>query len=195
MGQEAQLHVGGNTPRLLEEGQAPPPPPNDQPEELNVPHVYWTPDKAAQVVARICHAGSKFYGESIKAASWELDLIGDPAAAVLNDWIPLRVGATSDKTANLIALGVVVVILVLLRLPDILEVHGLLKPIGSKNKPKPAAGPPAAAAAPPESTGPVAFDQQLVGVNGNGASDDKQREQVFGATVVGSRGAIPEERT
>jgi len=191
MGQEATLRVSGNTPRLFEEGTPAPPPPNDEPEELNVPHVYWTPDKAAQVVARICHAGSKFYGESIKAAPWELDLIGDPAAAVMNDWIPLRVGATSDKTANLIALGVVVLILVLLRLPDILEVHGLLKPIVSKAKPQPtASAEPSTAQAAPS----AAFEPQIVGSNGNGVGDDRQRDQVFGATVIGGRGEMPAER-
>ena len=193
MSQEATLRVGGNTPRLLDEGTPAPAPPIDEPEELNVPHVYWTPDKAQHVVAQICRAGSKFYGPSVKAAEWELELIGDPAAAVLNDWIPLRIGASSDKTANLIALGVVVLILVLLRLPDILEVHGLIKPWKPKGQPEPAAAGEVGATQASAPSAP-AFEPQLVGSSGNGLGDERLRDQVFGASVIGGRGEIPAER-
>lgn len=192
----AELRVTGNTPRLLDEGAAPPAPPNnDTAEELEVPHVYWTPDKAQNVVAQICRAGSKFYGPSVKAAEWELELIGDPAAAVLNDWMPLRVGASSDKTANLIALGVVVVILVLLRLPDILEVHGVIKPWKPKSEQQPAARESVAAPTPaPTTPAPAAFEAQLVGNNGASAPTDKLRDQVFGSSQIGGSGHMPAER-
>ncbi len=204
MSQGATLHVGSNTPRLLEEGQPPPPLPHaDVPaEELEVPHLYWTPDKAQHVVAQICRAGSKFYGPSVKAAEWELELIGDPAAAVLNDWLPMRVGASSDKTANLIALGVVLAILVALRLPDILEVHGIIKPWKPKGQPEQEAaqpvmqGPPAGTPPPVVAeTAPVtdAYDAQLFGANGNVQDDERRREQVYGSMYVGQSGDIPDE--
>lgn len=207
MSQGATLHVGSNTPRLLEEGQAPPPPPNsDVPaEELEAPHVYWTPDKAQHVVAQICRAGSKFYGPSVKAAEWELELIGDPAAAVLNDWLPLRVGASSDKTANLIALAVVVAILVALRLPDILEVHGIIKPWKPKGQAEPEQQTTPVMQGPPANIPPPVvpaeqrettdtFAPQLFGVNGNVEGDEQRREQVYGSMYVGQSGDIPGER-
>lgn len=190
----AQLHVSGNTPRLLKEGEPlPRPASGDVPvEELEAPHVYWTPEKAQHVVAQICRAGSKFYGPSVKAAEWELELIGDPAAAVLNDWLPLRVGASSDKTANLIVLGAVLAILVLLRLPDILEVHGIIKP-WQPRQPKQAQQPelreePAAATGVSEARAP--FEAQLVGQNGSGGDDDKRRRELFGAQTVGGSGGF-----
>ena len=192
------LRVSGNTPRLLDEGEAGPPPPNmEAPEELEVPpHLYWTPDKAQHVVAQICRAGSKFYGPSVKAAEWELELIGDPAAAVLNDWMPLRIGASSDKTANLIALAAVVMILVLLRLPDILEVHGVIKPWKPKGEQPPAGRESVAApTAPPTTPAPAAFEPQLVGGNGGAAAgSDRMRDQVFSSTQIGGSGSIPAER-
>lgn len=189
----AQLEVESNTPRLLERGELPPDTRNDElPPE--VPERYWTPDKAAHVVARIGHAASKFYGPSVKAAEWELDLVSDPAAAVMNDWLPLRVGAGGDKQANLIALVVVVFILVLLRLPDILEVHGIIKPwrspeerareAAAPRRQEPAAPPPP----PPANEPPPPFEPQLVGASGaaaGGGSDDRRREEIFGATSVG----------
>jgi hypothetical protein len=186
----AVLRVGGNVPRLLKDGEPAPPPASaelEPPDEA--PHAYWTPDKAQHVVAQICRAGSKFYGPSIKAAEWELELIGDPAAAVLNDWLPLRVGASSDKTANLIALGAVLAILVLLRLPDILEVHGVIKPWKPKGQqpavPDQVAQP--AAAAPVNGT----FEPQLVGANGGGGGgDDRRRDEIFGAQQVGGSGGF-----
>ncbi len=185
MNQSATLRVGGNTPRLLDEdAPAPAPPAQDIEPELNVPHVYWTPDKAQHVVAQVCRAGSKFYGPSIKAAEWELELIGDPAAAVLNDWLPLRIGASSDKTANLIALGAVLAILVLLRLPDILEVHGIIKPWKPKGQAEPA--PAGQVAAPTTPPAPVTFEPELVGSNGAGAGGgDRLREQIFGSHTIG----------
>jgi len=209
MNDVATLRVSGNTPRLLKEGERPPAPAEQElpPEELEVPSLYWTPDKAQHIVARLCHAGSKFYGPSVKAAEWELELIGDPAAAVMNDWVPLRVGASSDKWANLIALGVVTAIIVALRLPDILEVHGVIKPWQSK-RPQAAAeqetpqlqpafnpAPAAAAPAPPAQPGSVAgtFEPQLVGASGhvNGGGDEsKVREQVYGAQTVGGGGSF-----
>ena len=73
----AELRVESNTPRLLERDQAPPANPDQDQLPPEVPQRYWTPDKAAHVVARIAHAGSKFYGPSVKAAEWELDLISD----------------------------------------------------------------------------------------------------------------------
>ena len=188
----AELRVESNTPRLLEQGELPP---DTREDELppEVPQRYWTPDKAAHVVARIAHAGSKFYGPSVKAAEWELDLISDPAAAVMNDWLPLRVGASGDKQANLIALVVVVFILVLLRLPDILEVHGVIKPWRSPEERLRDPDPPKrakAAPAQPDDQVPeqptTPFEPQLVGVNGStGGSDDRKRDEIFGATTVG----------
>lgn len=194
MSDTVQLRVGGNAPRLLKEGESPPPSPAQQlpPEELEVPSLYWTPDKAQHVVAQICRAGSKFYGPSVKAAEWELELIGDPAAAVLNDWLPLRVGASSDKTANLIALAVVIGILVLLRLPDILEVHGIIKPWKSpeeraRETPSPQQAAPAPAPAQSMTVQP-AFEPQLVGSNGASASGaERLRDSVFGAQNFGGR--------
>lgn len=194
------LEVDTNTPRLLERDQAPP---TSNVDELppEVPQRYWTPEKAAHVVARIGHAGSKFYGPSVKFAEWELDLVSDPAAAVMNDWLPLRVGAGGDRQANLIALVVVVFILVLLRLPDILEVHGVLKPWRSpeekrreleQRREQPAA--PAAPAAPPgppadlEPPDPrrAAFEPTLVGAGASArSSDEKFREEVYGGGTVG----------
>jgi hypothetical protein len=192
---EATLRVTGNTPRLLDEGASPPPPPNvDTAEELEVPHVYWTPDKAQHVVAQICRAGSKFYGPSVKAAEWELELIGDPAAAVLNDWMPLRIGASSDKSANLIALFVVVCILVLLRLPDILEVHGVIKPWKQKGEQQPAVRESAPPPPAPTTPAPAAFEPQLVGNNGAAVPTDRLRDQVFSSTQIGGSGSIPAER-
>jgi len=208
----ATLKVTGNKPRLLEEGASPPPSVDQQQtaEELEIPHVYWTPDKAQHVVARICHAASKFYGPSVKAAPWELELIGEPAAAVMNDWMPLRAGASSDKTANLIALAVVTAIIVALRLPDILEVHGILKPWKPKgaqleqdttasspsqppvSNPTPAAPPPSVVNA---GAGADTFEPQLVGVNGHAsAGGERMKDQVFGQqTVGGSDFATPRD--
>ena len=189
----AELRVESNTPRLLERDQAPPPSEHD-PDQLppEVPERYWTPEKAAHVVARIAHAGSKFYGPSVKAAEWELDLISDPAAAVMNDFLPLRVGASGDKQANLIALVVVVFILVLLRLPDILEVHGVEFPWAKRQRqlngtPAPQENRREPAAPQPEAAPSTPFEPQLVGATGAvaGGGDDKKRDEIFGATTVG----------
>lgn len=192
----AVLHVSGNTPRLLEEGTPAPPPPQQLQPDLPPapPAVYWTPDKAQQVVAQLCRAGSKFYGPHFKAAEWELDLIGDPAAAVLNDWLPLKVGEGGDKTANLIALGAVLGIILLLRLPDILEVHGILKPWKppAERAAEKAATPEQPAAATPQAP-PTAtvYEPQMVGDSGRPAGgDSKVVDVVFGAQQVGSGGGF-----
>jgi hypothetical protein len=196
----AQLRVGGNAPRLLKEGETPPPAPSQlPPEELEAPTQYWTPDKAQHVVAQICRAGSKFYGPSVKAAEWELELIGDPAAAVLNDWLPLRVGASSDKTANLIALAAVIGILVLLRLPDILEVHGIIKPWKSpeekaREKTTSPQAAPASQPAQPSNTVQPAFEPQLVGNGAPATGGEKLRDAVFGAHTVGGSGFVEERK-
>lgn len=200
----SELRVENNTPRLLEKGESPPPTTTDI-DQLppEVPQRYWTPDKAQHVVARLCHAGSKFYGPSVKAAEWELELIGDPAAAVLNDWLPLRVGEGGDRTANLLALGAVVAILVVLRLPDILEVHGVEFPWAKRQRELSGAPAPAARreeprqeqpAAPPTMSvvdgGRGAFDEQLVGMTGATAAaaagdDEKKREAIYGEQLIG----------
>src|SRR5258708_17487199 len=100
---------------------------------------------------------------------------------------------------NLIALVVVVFILVLLRLPDILEVHGMEFPWAKRERelsgrPAPAAQreqrkeqpvePEAEPAAGPASS---PFEPQLVGSSGAaaGGGDDKKRDEIFGATTVG----------
>lgn len=201
----AELRVTGNSPRLLEEGAAPPPPADMQqaPEELEVPHLYWTADKAQHVVARVLHAASKFYGPSVKAADWELELIGEPAANVMNDWMPLKSGPGADRTSNLIALAAVVAIIVALRLPDILEVHGVEFPWAkrqrllaqqnqqqtSSSSQQPAyTSPPAAP--PPAGTTAGTFEPQLVGGTATTSGDDKLREQVYGGGTVGGNGAF-----
>jgi hypothetical protein len=197
-----ELRVESNTPRLLERDEAPPPSTADPQLPPEVPERYWTPDKASHVVARLLSAGSKFYGPSFKAAEWELDLISDPAAAVMNDWLPLRVGASGDKQANLIALVVVVIILVLFRLPDVLEQHGVIKAwrppqerLREQQQQQAAqSAPPAAAPAQPSQAvvetpaerPSSPFEPQLVGSGAVAASSsDKLREQVYGGGTVG----------
>lgn len=198
----SELRVESNTPRLLERGEAPPAATPDEQLPPDVPVRYWTPDKAQHVVARLCHAGSKFYGPSVKAAEWELELIGEPAAAVLNDFMPLRVGASGDRTANLIALGAVIAILVVLRLPDILEVHGVEFPWAKRQRQLSGAAEqpreePAAPARREEQRPQLsvvdnptqtAFAEQLVGESGAGAAagaGEKTRDAVYGAQHVG----------
>jgi hypothetical protein len=197
----SELRVEQNSPRLLREGEPPPPPANfeDEQQPPELPTRYWTPDKAQHVIAQIARAGSKFYGPSVKAAEWELELIGEPAAAVLNDWLPLKVGATGDKTANLIAFAVVAGILVLLRLPDILEVHGIITPWEKRNRqgapPVPAVEQPvnaAPAAAPPTATveAPAngTFEPTLVGAGGGMSRDEEHlKSAVFGSQMVGGK--------
>jgi hypothetical protein len=204
----AEIHVGGNTPRLLERGEAPPPS-NLDPDQLpdQLPVRYWTADKAEHVVAQVCRAASKFYGPSVKAAEWELELVGEPMAAVMNDWVPLKVGASGDKTANLIALGVVLAIIVALRVPDILEVHGILKPwkspedkqrelearaAGQQQQAAPAgnpAPPPGTVIRPQQTQVEQAFEPTLVGANGDGASDGgRMPKDFFEQSLVGGGG-------
>ena len=84
----------------------------------------------------------------------------------------------------------------LLRLPDILEVHGIIKPW----KPRDANEAPKTEVSqqPPATTGvsgpPGTFDAQHVGANGGGSADERVREHVWGAQTVGGSGAIPQER-
>ena len=209
----AEIHVAGNTPRLLERGDSPPASSleaDQLPPEL--PVRYWTADKAGRIVAQVLRAGSKFYGPSVKAADWELELIGEPMAAVMNDFIPLRVGASGDRTANLIALGVVLAIILALRLPDILEVHGIIKPWKDPaEKAREAEAARAAQSAPavagnpaaPPSTVPTpqasvaqAFEPALVGAGGATADNGGGRvpKDFFEATLVGG-GEFAPERT
>ncbi len=211
----AEIHVGGNTPRLLEKGEGPPPSNLEQdqlPDEA--PVRYWTADKAERVVAQVLRAASKFYGPSVKAAEWELELIGEPAAAVMNDWIPLKIGASGDRTANLIALGVVAAIIVALRIPDILEVHGIIKPWKdpaekAREAEARAAAPtqPAAAVAGASAQAPgtvitpqqtpveQAFEPTLVGQSGAAANGGgKVPADFFEPTLVGSGGFVEERK-
>lgn len=121
------IQVGSNRPRLLEPG-APPPaaevaPPVDP---FAAPAPYWTADKAAKVMAEGGKALSKLYGPDFRLAAVEVDLVGQPLANVLNDWVALPSGPEGDKIANLLALLCVVGLLVAFRLPDILEAHDLL---------------------------------------------------------------------
>lgn len=121
------ISVGSNRPRLLEPGAAPPPevaPPVADP--FAAPQPYWTADKAAKVMAEGGKALSKLYGPDFRLSSVEVDLVGQPLANVLNDWVALPSGPQGDKIANLLALLAVVALLVAFRLPDILEAHDLL---------------------------------------------------------------------
>lgn len=125
----AEIHVGANRPRLLEQGVPPPPasPLTQDPQLLAEPvGPYWTADKAARVMAEGGKALSKLYGPDFKLSAVEVDLVGQPLANVLNDWVALPAGPQGDRIANLLALLAVVGLLVAFRLPDILEAHDLL---------------------------------------------------------------------
>jgi hypothetical protein len=121
------IQVGSNRPRLLEPGAAPPAaealPPVD-PFAIAAP--YWTADKAAKVMAEGGKALSKLYGPDFRLSAVEVDLVGQPLANVLNDWVALPSGPQGDRIANLLALLAVVALLLAFRLPDILEAHDLL---------------------------------------------------------------------
>jgi hypothetical protein len=121
------IQVGSNRPRLLEPGAAPPPAealPAVDP--FAAPAPYWTADKAAKVMAEGGKALSKLYGPDFRLSAVEVDLVGQPLANVLNDWVALPSGPQGDRIANLLALLCVVALLVAFRLPDILEAHDLL---------------------------------------------------------------------
>lgn len=123
----SDISIGTNRPRLLEPG-APPPPEVTQPpvDPFAVPAPYWTADKAAKVMAEGGKALSKLYGPDFRLSSVEVDLVGQPLANVLNDWVALPAGPQGDKIANLLALLAVIGLLVAFRLPDILDAHDLL---------------------------------------------------------------------
>jgi hypothetical protein len=119
------ITIGTNRPRLLEPGAAPPPEVTD-PFAAPAPAPYWTADKAAKVMAEGGKALSKLYGPDFRLSGVEVDLVGQPLANVLNDWVALPSGPQGDKIANLLALVAVIGLLVAFRLPDILEAHDLL---------------------------------------------------------------------
>jgi hypothetical protein len=124
---ESEIQVGVNRPRLLEADAAPPPLQEGAPAEpLEALGPYWTADKAARVMAQGGKALSKLYGPDFRLSAVEVDLVGQPLANVLNDWVALPAGEQGDKLANLLALLAVVALLVAFRLPDILEAHDML---------------------------------------------------------------------
>jgi hypothetical protein len=125
------ITVGRNRPRLLEPDAAPPDPDRSlsgyqQPEPVQPQGPYWTADKAAHVLAQCGKALSRLYGPDFRMSAVELELVGQPAANVANDWVALPSGPGGDKIANLLALACVLALLVALRLPGILEAHDLL---------------------------------------------------------------------
>lgn len=123
----SEISVGSNRPRLLEPGAAPPPEATAPPvDPFAPPAPYWTADKAAKVMAEGGKALSKLYGPDFRLSGVEVDLVGQPLANVLNDWVALPSGPQGDRIANLLALLAVVALLVAFRLPDILEAHDLL---------------------------------------------------------------------
>jgi hypothetical protein len=138
--QQPQIRVKGNRPRLLEQGTPPPPTQATTPTASHLaapaalPGPYWTPDKAAKFLAQGMKSLSKLYGPDMRLSEVEIDLLGPPAAAVMNDWMPLQPGENGDKQANLIYLVAVVGLLVLFRLPDILEAHDMLPDWAAKNR-------------------------------------------------------------
>jgi hypothetical protein len=123
------IAVGTNRPKLLQEGQSPPPdPPEDElggsASEPIAFTPYWNEDRAARVAAHCAKALSQLYGPDFKMDREEADMLGPPLSAVLNDWVPLAGAAGDSKLANLLALAGVLVLLVVLRLPAVLEAHG-----------------------------------------------------------------------
>jgi hypothetical protein len=126
----SEINVGLNRPRLLEPGAPPPPeltaPAGPAPDPFAAPAPYWTADKAAKVMAEGGKALSKLYGPDFRLSGVEVDLVGQPLANVLNDWVALPSGPQGDRIANLLALLAVVALLVAFRLPDILDAHDLL---------------------------------------------------------------------
>lgn len=126
-----EIKVGQNRPRVLDP-EAPPPEPDqsltgigavDRPQDAGP---YWTADKAARVFAETGKALSKLYGPDFRLSAVEIDLVGQPAANVLNDYVALPSGPGGDRIANLLALLAVLALLVALRLPSVLEAHDML---------------------------------------------------------------------
>jgi hypothetical protein len=124
------IAVGTNRPKLLAPDTPPPPEPTEDelggPQQPIAPTLYWNEDRAARVAAHCAKSLSMLYGPDFRLDREEADMIGAPLSAVLNDWIPLAGAAGDSKIANLLALAGVLVLLVLLRLPAVLEAHDRL---------------------------------------------------------------------
>lgn len=207
-----EINVGANRPRLLEP-DAPAPEP-DQSSGLGAPvqqleaGPYWTADKASRVFAEAGKALSKLYGPEFRMSSIELDLVGQPAANVLNDYAALPSGPAGDKLANLLALLAVLALLVALRLPSVLEAHDLLprwawarrqrereRQTRSDEVPPPQAayaGAAAAAPAPPRPPAPFAPEPEPAA---QPAGWDRGKWDKFGPTTVGGGGEFVTPRS
>jgi hypothetical protein len=162
---QPEIRVKGNRPRLLPLGEPPPATQATAPTATHLqppgvaPAPYWTPDKSARFMAQGMKSLSKLYGPDMRLSEIEIDLLGPPAAAVMNDWMPLQAGEQGDKQANLIYLVAVVALLALFRLPDILEAHDMLPDWAARNRAKAerraAAGSSPRPAAPAPASAPV----------------------------------------
>ena len=210
------ISVGASRPRLLEKGAPPPAPEQTMRQQVAgaqqlVSQQYWTPDKAERLLARCAYSLSRLYGDAMKVDKVELEIAGPAVSAVLNDWVPTPAsGAEGDKWANLVYLLFVVGLLVLFRLPDILEAHDMLPDWANRARRRrqlergqqpgqPAAGVQPAAAPRPGLAAVVEVDSMgnvttpaappAAPASSTGTSgEDRIREQVFGEQLVGGRG-------
>lgn len=174
-----RIVVEPNTPRVLDESQ---PAPDVQGADAAAaaaaapPVPYWTEERAQRMTAHACKALSNFYGPSMLATDFELDILGAPLAALLEDLMP-NIGSAGGQMSTtgkaLIVLGVFA-FMALMRLPMILAVHrAAARPPApqSEQGTEPASSAPAEPGAPdvePEPAGRPAGWQVLGSSSGSG---------------------------
>lgn len=139
VGQDTPITVGGNRPRLLKLGAPPPPtqaPPVGDPIGVTPPvGRYWTEERAKQAYAYAWRNAAAYFGPTVKATEFEVEMVGPPLANVLEDWWPIKGGEGSDKRTNLLILAAIMGFFVLMRLPTILAVLREPKPAAATGAP------------------------------------------------------------
>jgi len=138
----AGVSVSPNKPRLLDPGTPPPAPEVtaagevDQAQQIAAPpERYWTTERTGYMYAQLCRAGAMATDTpGLRASRDEIEMLAEPASAVLNDWAPLTIGDQGNKMANLITLAIVLVLVVVIKLPDIMLA---VQNVRDKRTPKP----------------------------------------------------------